>query len=537
MDLINTCLETTANYRTIAYYSHLIPVAIALFLGFFVLIKSKYSLLSKIFLFFTASFSLWLIGDVITWTSNNYNFIVAVWAPLDYINVVFFLLAAYFFIALVREKDIVVWQKIILMGLSTPAWWIAFSGGSITGFNQPQCEAFNNQWLINYKLVIEVLVIAFITIYWFHSFLKVAKEKRKQITVVALGLVLFLMSFMSTEYIAGQTGIYEINLYSLFVLPLFLILIIFAITNLRIFQMRTFGTQLLTYILLIMVGSQFFFLENGTDQILTVLTFAISVFLGVTLLRNVSQQEKARLKIEKLASDLQKANEGQTNLIHIMNHQIKGYLAKARGIFSELMSEPAYGPISDVAKPMIKEGFESLTEGVGFVQQVLNGSSAESGTLVYSMKQVDIKSIVEEVSSKEKEKAEKKGLTFDVTIADGNYTANADAIHIKESVRNLIENSIIYTPAGGLTIHLEKVDDKIRFSVKDTGLGITAEDKAKLFTKGGRGKDSLKVNVNSTGYGLAFVKGVAEAHKGHVWVESEGAGKGSTFYLELQAQS
>ncbi len=106
MDLINTCLETTANYRTIAYYSHLIPVAIALFLGFFVLIKSKYSLLSKIFLFFTASFSLWLIGDVITWTSNNYNFIVAVWAPLDYINVVFFLLAAYFFIALVREKDI-----------------------------------------------------------------------------------------------------------------------------------------------------------------------------------------------------------------------------------------------------------------------------------------------------------------------------------------------------------------------------------------------------------------------------------------------
>ena len=54
-----------------------------------------------------------------------------------------------------------------------------------------------------------------------------------------------------------------------------------------------------------------------------------------------------------------------------------------------------------------------------------------------------------------------------------------------------------------------------------------------LFTKGGRGKDSLKFNVNSTGYGLMFVKDVSEAHGGKVWAESEGEGKGSTFYIRL----
>jgi signal transduction histidine kinase len=69
--------------------------------------------------------------------------------------------------------------------------------------------------------------------------------------------------------------------------------------------------------------------------------------------------------------------------------------------------------------------------------------------------------------------------------------------------------------------------------VKDTGIGITKEDRKNLFTEGGRGKESVKVNVDSTGYGLYTVKLIIEAHKGKVTMESEGAGKGSTFFVEL----
>ena len=56
-----------------------------------------------------------------------------------------------------------------------------------------------------------------------------------------------------------------------------------------------------------------------------------------------------------------------------------------------------------------------------------------------------------------------------------------------------------------------------------------------MFTEGGRGKDSVKVNVDSTGYGLYSVKLIIDAHKGKVWAESEGPDKGSTFYIELDA--
>ena len=119
---------------------------------------------------------------------------------------------------------------------------------------------------------------------------------------------------------------------------------------------------------------------------------------------------------------------------------------------------------------------------------------------------------------------------------------------LKEVFNNLVENSIKYTKEGKITVGLEKKparnvsgitdtdgDKKILFYVKDTGVGISLEDKKNLFTEGGRGKESVKINVDSTGYGLYSVKLIVEAHKGKVWVESEGHGKGSTFWVELDA--
>ncbi|MEK7194146.1 MAG: HAMP domain-containing sensor histidine kinase, partial [Patescibacteria group bacterium] len=104
---------------------------------------------------------------------------------------------------------------------------------------------------------------------------------------------------------------------------------------------------------------------------------------------------------------------------------------------------------------------------------------------------------------------------------------------LREAVKNLINNSINYTEKGGIKVDIVRKGNKVLLSVKDTGIGLGKDDKARLFQSGGRGKDSLKYNINSTGYGLAFVKGVVEAHKGRVWAESAGLGKGSHFYIEL----
>jgi signal transduction histidine kinase len=108
-----------------------------------------------------------------------------------------------------------------------------------------------------------------------------------------------------------------------------------------------------------------------------------------------------------------------------------------------------------------------------------------------------------------------------------------DESQLRNAFKNLIDNSIKYTPQGSVSIDVKQQHDKVVFTIKDTGVGITPEDMAHLFTEGGHGKDSTKVNTDSTGFGLYIVKNIIEAHHGKVWVESEGAGKGSTFTVEL----
>lgn len=525
MDL-NTCFATTADYHTIAYYSHLVPTVVALFMAFFVLIKARFTLLSKLFFFFALGFCLWLLADVVIWTNLDYHLITALWAPLDYINILFYLFAAYFFAVLIRGKDIENWQKIIILLVSLPAWWLTVTGQSIVDFYQPWCEATNNEVLTQYKLWVEVAALAFIMFSTMVAFFRGDKSKRKQVALVGFALVIFLAIFASTEYISSVTGIYEINLYSLFVLPIFLAMIIFSITNLKVFAYRSFGMQLLIYVLLIMVGSQFFFLQDATYRALTLVTFVLSLFLGILLVRNIRREEE-------LALELQVANEGQANLIHIINHQIKGYLSKSRNIFSELLIEPSYKACTDEAKPMLEEGFKSLTEGVDFVKEFLDASNIEKGAYIYNMEPMDFRELVSEVGEKQKGVAIEKGLSYETNISDGDYKLKGDKQQLGQAVRNLIDNSIRYTPKGSIVLKLSTNNSKILFTVQDTGVGISDELKPKLFTKGGRDKDSMKINVNSTGFGLAFVKGVVEAHHGHVWAESPGTGLGSTFFMEL----
>lgn len=238
-------------------------------------------------------------------------------------------------------------------------------------------------------------------------------------------------------------------------------------------------------------------------------------------------------QVESLNKELEMANEGQANLIHIINHQIKGYFSKARNIFAELIEEKDYGAMPAEAKPMLEEGLKSLTEGVDFVQGVLNASNIEKGSLSYVMMPTDLKKLVVDVAEKQRTMIEEKNLAYTISVDEGDYDIDVDPNYMKEAVRNLIDNSFHYTPSGSIELRLSRQDNKILLSIRDTGVGISEEDRPRLFIKGGHGKDSQKINVNSTGFGLSFVKGVIEAHKGRVWVESEGVGKGSTFFVEL----
>ncbi|MDP2789432.1 MAG: HAMP domain-containing sensor histidine kinase [bacterium] len=253
--------------------------------------------------------------------------------------------------------------------------------------------------------------------------------------------------------------------------------------------------------------------------------------------------ELARLykQVEGLNQDLGTANNNlkelikqRESLVHLVTHKVKGSFTRSKYIFAGIL-DGTFGEINAEIKKRAEQGLESDNMGIETVDLVLSVANMQKGIVKYDMQKIDLGEIVSKTVSEKKVAVEAKGLKIETEFQKDIYKILGDAFWLKEVVNNLIENSIKYTKEGTITVGLEKNQNKVKLSVKDTGFGITPEDKENLFTEGGRGKDSVKVNVDSTGYGLFSVKLIVEAHGGKVWAESKGAGKGSQFFVELDA--
>ncbi len=356
-------------------------------------------------------------------------------------------------------------------------------------------------------------------------------DEKNQLKFIILGTSIGFIFGMVFNLILPYLGNYKY----IYLGPLFSFSMVasigYSISRHHLFNMKVVITEALMFLLWVFILIRTYLSNTFQDQLANSILFIVTVIVGVFLIRSVLREVSLREHIEKLADDLQTANQGQVNLIHVMNHQVKGHLGNAKNIFAELLTDD-YGVMPEEAKPLLEKGLQESNLGVEYVQNILRGASAVTGTLPFDMKPINFREIVEAVFEKQKGYAENKGLEILLDIKDADYNIMGDGLQLSEAVKNMIDNSVNYTEKGSIKVSLS-TSDKIKFVVKDTGVGISPEDKPKLFKSGGRGVDSLKINVNSTGYGLAFVKGVVEAHKGSVRGESEGPGKGSTFILEL----
>jgi signal transduction histidine kinase len=312
-----------------------------------------------------------------------------------------------------------------------------------------------------------------------------------------------------------------------------MIYISILIVRFKTFNVKLLLTQVLVWGLVIIIGSEFFFVQSSLNEILTALTLVISAWLGLAIVRSVRKEIEQREQLAKLNIDLQNLLKQRESLTHLITHKVKGSFTRTKILFASML-DGTFGEISPEIRKRAEQGLEFDNGGIETVDLVLNVANIQNGIIKYDMKPIDFKELVEKTVVEKRMGAEAKGLKLEeLEIKDGVYNTLGDALWLKEAVNNLIENSIKYTRAGKITVGLERKEDKMLLSVKDTGVGITEEDKKNLFTEGGRGKDSVKINVDSTGYGLFTVKLVVEAHKGRVWVESAGADKGSQFYIEL----
>lgn len=534
----NTCTILTEGVRTIAAYSHLVPVAFMVFLGVYAVTKTRYSKPAVIFLLFTLAVSLWLLGDLVLWVVPDYYYVVFFWSWLDYVNVIFFALGAYFF-AILARGEISIYEKVIILLVCAPAFILTVTGNAIVGFEQVWCEATENEAITYYKLFAEWAFVFMIFASFFVAWRTAPREKKIQMLIMLFAILLFFATFSVTEYIAVNTGVYEIHLYSLFVLPLFLIIITFAITNLGIFNIRYLGTQLLVYILILMVGSQFLFLQDSTDLTLNVITLVISIFIGITLLQNAKREFEQKKLAEQLATDLAGANarlerldKMKSEFVSIASHQLRSPLTSIRGYVSMIL-EGSYGSVDEKTKEVLTRVNDSARHMALSIDDFLNVSRIEAGNMKYDLTDADIRQLVENIVADMQPVSAERGIPLNLKVDfEGPALSKTDVGKSRQIIQNLIDNAFKYNKGNAaieVNVRKDETGKKVHVEVKDQGIGLSKESIQSLFGKFARAENASTANVSGSGLGLYIARTMAREMGGDITVTSPGEGQGSTF--------
>lgn len=231
----------------------------------------------------------------------------------------------------------------------------------------------------------------------------------------------------------------------------------------------------------------------------------------------------------------------QAEFISTASHEMRTPVASIEGYLG-LALNPATAHIDEKARDFITKAHESAQHLGRLFQDLLDISKVEDGRMKNNPKIINVNEFLKDIFDGLATKANEKQLNYifmpDI-IDDGKekslqpiFYANIDPDHFREVVSNLIENAIKYTPSGEVVVNVTGDDKQISVSVKDSGIGIPAEDIPHLFQKFYRVDNSDTREIGGTGLGLYLSRRLAEAMSGNLRVESKYK-EGSTFYLEI----
>lgn len=523
----------SGNGEPLIYYSHLTSIAIFVGLLGFTFLKLK-RWPRGAFRLMACSYIIWLFCDLILWANESIEHVLFFWTIINLVEPLIFISAFAYFIHFVDGKSLGDRTRWGIFALLVPTFIMAPIGWSVVGFDYTSCDrnviegvaAYYNYFLEALFLLLVLIKTILILVS------KTYTGRRLRLILVSTGTSLLMFSFLLANFLGTLTGDYVTSQYGHVAVPIFAAFLAYLTIKYESFEPRILLIDTLVVALFILQLSVLFATDDTYQIYANIMSFLIMIPLAYSLMTGIRKEVRARKEIELLARNLEIANKQQIILIHFITHQIKGFVTKSRNIFS-MMKDGDFGVAPETMKPMIEEGLRSDTKGIATIQEILNAANIKSGKVAYSKEPFDLKALIDETVKDLTVAATAKNLALAVDTGLAPLMYPGDKGQLVNAFKNLIDNSIKYTPKGEVHVKLVQEGKIVRFTVEDTGVGITKDDMDHLFTEGGHGANSTKINVESTGFGLYIVKNIIEAHSGKVWAESEGEGKGSRFIVEL----
>lgn len=227
-------------------------------------------------------------------------------------------------------------------------------------------------------------------------------------------------------------------------------------------------------------------------------------------------------------------DQAKSEFVSLASHQLRTPLGIIKWYLEALEHENYFKKSPVVMRQYFDEIYKSNERVLSLVRDLLSVSRIDQGRVKNVPVSVDLIKQVTDIVEQMQIVARKKRVPLSLTIQDQKIPpVNIDILRFHEVIENLISNAIEYTLVPGtVSVTVEKKDDTLLISVKDTGIGISAADQKKLFTKFFRSEKAIGYNPEGSGLGLYVVKSYVEGWGGNVSVISS-EGKGSVFKVSL----
>ena len=250
---------------------------------------------------------------------------------------------------------------------------------------------------------------------------------------------------------------------------------------------------------------------------------------GDLLNRDQDELSLLALSFNQMASSLEQTEEIRRMMIGDVAHELRTPLTSIKGTMEALIDEVI---------PPEKETFHQIHTEADRLQNLVNDlqelSRVEAGAYELDIQPISVSDLLNTNIPKLALQYDEKKVTLLINQKSNQLIVRADPDRTGQIIINLLGNALQYTPEGGhVSLAAEERENEILFSVTDDGIGFTAEHKLHLFKRFYRVDKSRSRTGGGSGIGLTISQYLVEAQGGHIWAESPGLGKGSTFFFTL----
>lgn len=251
--------------------------------------------------------------------------------------------------------------------------------------------------------------------------------------------------------------------------------------------------------------------------------------LALVIFNRLKVTRKQKIIIEEQKQRAEQSEKYKEQFLANMSHEIRTPMHAISGMV-KILQRNDHPSTQDLYLDAMKTSSDNL---VVILNDVLDLSKIEAGKLDIESIPMSPAAVIENVIQVLKFKAEEKGLKLDYQVDEAvPDLVMGDPTRLNQILLNLAGNAIKFTEKGSVDISLKKENNKLKFCIRDTGIGIPEEKAETIFGAFEQAKGSTARNYGGTGLGLSISKQLTELQNGRIWVESE-EGKGSSFYVEL----